>query len=139
MAAHRPNLGLVSLKAPLISNLSVWNNIALIRQYHRNTPWRKAREMTLELLGRFGIESVAEKRNPALSAEDRFSVMLLRAAMVERALVVLDRPFEILTHLRDGRFLAESLRKVDDLIAEVHIFDYSTRKELYGVPDDPEN
>jgi ABC-type molybdenum transport system ATPase subunit/photorepair protein PhrA len=95
--------------------------------------------MALDLLGRFGLKPVAEKRNPGLSAEDRFCVMLLRAAMVERAAVVLDRPFDILTHLRDGRFLAESLRKVDDLIAEVHVFDYSSEKERYGVTDDPEN
>ena len=56
-----------------------------------------------------------------------------------KTVVVLDRPFSILTHLRDGGFLWEALRKIDDLIAEVDIFDYSWEKERYGVTDDPEN
>ena len=32
IAAHKTRLGLVSLEAPLISNLAIWSNIALIRQ-----------------------------------------------------------------------------------------------------------
>ncbi|MBU1150814.1 MAG: hypothetical protein KJ800_07700 [Proteobacteria bacterium] len=138
-AANKPHLGLVSLAAPLISNLWVCDNIALIPQYHRNMPRREARALTLDLLGRFGLAAIAEKRNPALTAEERFCGMLLRAAMVREAVVVLDRPFSILTHLQDGSFLWEALRKVDDLIAEVDIFDYSWQKERYGVTDDPEN
>jgi len=35
---NKKNLGLVSLDVPLISNLDVWINIALIRQYHQNLP-----------------------------------------------------------------------------------------------------
>ena len=33
----------------------------------------------------------------------------------------------------------EALRKIDDLIAETHIFDYSWEKERYGAADDAEN
>ncbi|MBU1184533.1 MAG: hypothetical protein KJ663_05095 [Proteobacteria bacterium] len=95
--------------------------------------------MIFDLLGRFDLAAIAEKRDPALTAEERFYGMLLRAVMVREAVVVLDRPFSILTHLRDGGFLWEALRKVDDLIAEVDIFDYSWEKERYGVTDDPEN
>jgi ABC-type nitrate/sulfonate/bicarbonate transport system ATPase subunit len=138
-AANKPHLGLVSLAAPLISNLSVCNNITLIPQYHRNMPRQEARSLIFDLLGRFDLAAIAEKRNPALTAEERFCGMLLRAAMVQEAVVVLDRPFSILTHLRNGVFLWEALRKVDDLIAEVDIFDYSWQKERYGVTDDLEN
>jgi len=128
-------VGLVSPDAPLISNLSVWSNIALIRQYHQNMPVHEAKVLTEKLLRRFAMESIAERRNPALTMEERFCAMLLRAAMVRDAILVLDRPFSILTTLRNGRFLTDALRKVDDLIAETHIFDYSWSKERYGVPD----
>ena len=104
IAAHKPRLGLVSLDAPLISNLSVWSNIALIRQYHQNMPEHEAKAMTEDLLRRLGMDSIAEKRNPALTTEERFCAMLLRAAMVRDAILVLDRPFSILTNLRDGQF-----------------------------------
>jgi ABC-type nitrate/sulfonate/bicarbonate transport system ATPase subunit len=138
IAAHKPRLGLVSLEAPLISNLAVWSNIALIRQYHQNMPWHEAKTFTEDLLSRLGMVSIAEKRNPALTAEERFCAMLLRASMVRDAILVLDRPFNILTNLPDGHFIMEALRKVDDLIAETHIFDYSWEKGRYGGTDDTE-
>jgi len=139
IAAHKTRLGLVSLEAPLISNLAIWSNIALIRQYHQNMPRHEARAFTEDLLRRLGIVSIAEKRNPALTTEERFCAMLLRASMVRDAILVLDRPFSILTNLRDGRFIMETLRKVDDLIAETHIFDYSWEKGRYGDEDDAES
>ena len=139
IAAHKTRLGLVSLDAPLISNLAIWSNIALIRQYHQNMPRQEARAFTENLLHRLGMDSIVEKRNPALTEEERFCAMLLRASMVRDAILVLDRPFNILTHLRDGRFIMETLRKVDDLIAEAYIFDYNWEKERYGGGDDTES
>jgi ABC-type lipopolysaccharide export system ATPase subunit len=131
-------VGLVSPDAPLISNLSVWGNIALIPQYHQNMPEHEAKAMTANLLRRFAMESIAERRNPALTMEERFCAMLLRAAMVKDAIIVLDRPFSILTNLRDDHFLMEALQKVDDIIAETHIFDYSWDKVRYGALGDAE-
>ena len=130
---------MVSLEVPLISNLPVWSNIALIRQYHENMPWEEAKTQALDLLQRFGMAATAEKRNSSLTAEERFCIMLIRAALVRDAVVVLDRPFRILPDLPDGRFFTDSLRKVDDLIAEAHIFDYNWEKERYGATDDAED
>jgi hypothetical protein len=67
---------------PLISNLDVWINIALIKQYHQNLSRNAAEREVLGYLRRYGLEVIAYKRNPALTAEQRFRVMLLRAAMV---------------------------------------------------------
>lgn len=139
IAANRTRLGFVSLEAPLISNLDIWSNIALIRQYHQNMPRSEARALAEDLLRRLGMMSITEKRNPGLTTEERFCAMLLRAAMVRDAILVLDRPFGILTNLRNGRFIMEILRKVDDLIAEIHIFDYSWEKARYGGEDDAES
>lgn len=130
---------MVSLEVPLISNLPVWSNIALIRQYHENMPWEEAKTQVLDLLQRFGMAAAAEKRNPSLTAEERFCIMLIRAAMVRDAVVVLDRPFRIFPDLSDGRFFTDSLRKVDDLVAEAFIFDYNWEKERYGATDDAED
>jgi len=101
-------------------------------------PVRQAKALAESLLRRFAMESIAERRNPALTMEERFCAMLLRATTVEDAILVLDRPFSILTDHRTGRFLTDALRKVDDLIAETHIFDYSWDKDRYEVPDDTE-
>jgi ABC-type sugar transport system ATPase subunit len=140
LADHRSHLGLVSPEVPLISNLPVWSNIALIRQYHENMPREEAKTLALGLLQRFGIAAAtAEKRNSSLTAKERFCIMLIRAAMVRDAVVVLDRPFRIFPDLPDGRLFTDSLRKVDDLIAEAHIFDYNWEKERYGATDGAED
>jgi ABC-type nitrate/sulfonate/bicarbonate transport system ATPase subunit len=117
----------------------VWSNIALIRQYHENTPLVEAKALAVSLLGRFGLAGISEKRKSVLKTEELFCVMLIRAAMVRDAVVVLDRPFRILPDRRDGRFFTDSLRNIDDLIAEAHIFDYSWDKGRYGTTDDTED
>lgn len=130
---------MVSLEVPLLSNLPVWGNIALIRQYHDGLSVREARQEALSLLKRFDLEGIAERRNPSLTSDERFLAMLLRAAAVQDAVLVLDRPFQILTGLHDGRFIREALERIEDLIAEAHIFDYTPEKRRYWTPDDPEN
>jgi ABC-type lipopolysaccharide export system ATPase subunit len=125
----------VSLDAPLISNLTVWANIALIPQYHRNMPARDARALVDDLLGRLGMISISKKRNSALTMEERFCAMLLRAVMVRDAVIILDRPFTILSNLRDGGFIMEILQGFDDLIAESYIFDYTWEESRYRGTD----
>lgn len=139
MTAHKPRAGLVSEGTPLISNLDVWANIALIPQYHRNMPWREAEAYVVDLLDRLDMLSIAYRRNSALTNEERFCAMVLRAAVVEDSILVLDRPFKILSNLKDAGFMMDTLQKVDDLVAETHIFDYSWEKDRYGVSDDKEN
>ncbi|MDD3248934.1 MAG: hypothetical protein PHF23_00975 [Smithellaceae bacterium] len=117
---------------PLISNQDVYTNIALIKQYHENIPRRQARKLALTCLKRFGLGRIADRRNPALNAEERFCVMLLRAAMVKDAMILIDRPFQIVPHLKDSRFIMDVLKIIDDLYVSCHICDYRWMKEKYG-------
>ncbi|MCX5854047.1 MAG: hypothetical protein NTZ24_05575 [Deltaproteobacteria bacterium] len=126
-------LGLVSVNIPLISNLDVWGNIALIRQYHQDMHQEEARQLVLQYLRRYGMESIASKRNPTLTHEERFCVMLLRAVMVADAVVVIDRPFQILSDRQDARYIHDALKKVDDLYQESHIIDYTWNAHRYRV------
>lgn len=134
--AHQSRLAMVSPEVPLLSNLSVWGNIALIPQYHQGLSTRDARARASALLARFSLTGIAEKRNPSLTTDERFLVMVLRAAAVQNAVLLLDRPFQILTGLHDDLFLAETIKGIEDVIAEAHIFDYTWEKQRYRDPDD---
>ncbi|MCG6533154.1 MAG: hypothetical protein L7F78_00390 [Syntrophales bacterium LBB04] len=134
-----PHLGLISSDVPLISNLDVWHNIALILQYHRRTPGKKAKLFVIQCLQRLGLEGIAYKRNPFLSGEDRFCVMLLRAVMVADAVIVIDRPFHMIPHLKDTSFIYERLDKIDDLFTTCYIFDYAHDQNKYRMTDASEN
>ncbi|MRR15703.1 MAG: hypothetical protein EG826_04515 [Deltaproteobacteria bacterium] len=93
---------------------------------------QRAERLSLEYLGRLGIAEIVHKRNPALTPEERFSVMLLRAAMVRDAMILIDRPFLLVPHLKDVQFITDALKKIDDLYISCHIYDYQWTKEKYG-------
>jgi ABC-type lipoprotein export system ATPase subunit len=130
-AQEKYRLGLVSLEAPLISNLSVLSNIALIRQYHGHLSVRAAEDIAIMRLKKLHLENIIAKRNPVLLEVQRFCVMVLRAVMVENPVIVIDRPFKIMPDLDDTRFIRDVLTSVDDLYQECHIFDYIWNEERY--------
>lgn len=107
-------------------------NIALIKQYHENMPRSEARQLALDVLKRVDLEPIANRRNPALTPEERFCVMLLRAAMMKNAIIIIDRPFKIIPHLKTAQEIATVLKKIDDLYVSCHIYDYSWMEEKYG-------
>jgi ABC-type lipoprotein export system ATPase subunit len=117
---------------PLISNQDVAMNIALIKQYHENMPRLQAENVALDALRRLDLVHIARKRNPSLSSMERFCVMLLRAVMVRDSIVMIDRPFRIVPHLKDSDYIFQTLKKIDDFYTTCHIYDYVWAKEKYG-------
>lgn len=128
---NKHNLGLVSLEAPLISNLAVWVNIALIKQYHQNLSENKAEQLALQYLQRCGLQHIANKRNSSLTNKERFLVMLLRAAMVRDSIIVIDRPFKIIPDVPDDTFIYDALKIIEDSFKECHIFEFGWFKDRY--------
>lgn len=131
--------GLVSSEAPLISNLNVWSNIALISQYHKNMSEQTAKKFVLKCLQRFRLEGIAHKKNQVLTEEERFYVMLLRAAMVPEAVIVMDRPLNMIPYLQSTSFIYEALEKIDDLYVECYNFDYTWNRNRYGTDYDSQS
>ncbi|NPU85581.1 MAG: hypothetical protein HPY65_13980 [Syntrophaceae bacterium] len=130
-AEHRDRLGLVAMDVPLISNLDILGNLALIKQFRENLPKREAEALVLSYLQRFDMERIAYRRNPNLSAEERFCAMLIRAVLVPEAFVVIDRPLKIVPDLQENRFFHDMLTKVEDLWSSCVIFDYPWNRERY--------
>jgi len=137
MAEHEHYSGLISLDVPLISNLDVWNNIALIKLYKDNMPRREAAKLVLKLLMRYGLEDIAYERSIYLTDKQKFCVMLLRAAMVKEAIIVIDRPFIILHNSKDSSFMEDALGIIDDLYKRCHILEYIWNKNRYIKNDAP--
>jgi hypothetical protein len=51
---------------------------------------------------------------------------------VKDAMILIDRPFRIIPHLKDVQFITTALKKIDDLYVSCHIYDYQWMKEKYG-------
>jgi ABC-type lipoprotein export system ATPase subunit len=132
MREFAPQTAPVSVDVPLISNQDVYMNIALIKEYHENMPRRQAERLAVHCLGRIGLARIAYKRNSSLTFEERFGVMLLRAAMVKDAMILIDKPFELIPHLQDIQIITAMLKNIDDLYLSCHIYDYQWMQEKYG-------
>jgi ABC-type nitrate/sulfonate/bicarbonate transport system ATPase subunit len=122
----------VWVDVPLISNQEVYMNIALIKKYHDNMPRQEAWRLAVDCLGKIGLEHIAYKRNPVLTSEERFGVMLLRAAMVQAAMILIVKPFELIPHLNDIQMVTSMLKTIDELYVSCHIYDYQWMQEKYG-------
>ncbi|MDQ5987210.1 MAG: hypothetical protein CSYNP_02947 [Syntrophus sp. SKADARSKE-3] len=115
----------------MISNLNVIQNIALIKEYHHHLSRRDAEALALSCLNNMGLKATAFKRTSALSDEERFIAMVLRAVMVQGNAVAIDRPFKIMPELEDYHFIWNVLKSVDEFLHEGHIFDYIWNQERY--------
>lgn len=131
ISQQKQHLGLVSLDVPLLSNLAVWANIMLTGQYHHNLKESEARQIALECLERFDLGHLRDVRDPALDRLERFCVMLLRAAMVDQAIIVIDRPFRLVPYLKDIRFVTNALKLIDDLFQKCYIWGYYWDKDRF--------
>ena len=107
-------------------------NISLIKQYHENMPISLAQQTAITALNRLSLKHIAYKRNPSLNNEERFCVMLLRAVMVRDAIVIIDRPFRIIPQLNKIDFFINTLKIIEDLYTNCHIYDYKWMSERYG-------
>ena len=123
----------VSSSLPLISNLTVWENVALVKQYHHYFSKRESRTLVFRYLTRIALESVAHLRDPDLNEEQRFGVMILRAAMMPDAVLVIDQPFKVLPADRDASVIFNLLNVLDDLYTQCYIFDYTLNQHRYRV------
>lgn len=130
---QHPHTGRVSATLPLISNLTVWENVALVKQYHHHFSKRAARALILRYLARIGLASVAQVRDSELSEEQRFSVMILRSVMIPDAIVLIDRPFNVLPASVDASLIFNVLNLLDDLYIQCYIFDYTLNQHRYRV------
>lgn len=123
---------------PLISNLNAWQNIALIGQYHDGLSEREGKNRVSSYLDRLSLQNSADKRNPQLSPEECFAIMMLRASMIHQAIILVCDPFRLLPHHLNATFIYNVLKSLDDLYMECHIFDYSSNKDRYRTNDAPE-
>jgi len=121
----------VSADIPLLSNLSVFQNIALIRQYHDRIEADEAQRTTTELLERFDLCRLTTRRPYELGDWDLFLVKLLRASQRATAAVVIDRPFSQVGELPSITPIRKALELLDFPGVEAIIVGYEWNRARY--------
>ncbi len=111
---HRRNVGIVLQSYNLFPHLTALQNITLpLEKVHGHTP-SAAQEIARQLLGRFQLETHAEKRPAALSGGQRQRVAIARAIAVQPRVLLFDEP----TSALDPEMTAEVLDMIRELSME---------------------
>lgn len=141
MATHAAiaseEIALVSADMPLRANLSVLDNIALIPQYRSNLTYNKAADLAWALLEITGYQDCYAKRDPDLNHAERCVAKLLRAAIGQPAVVLIDRPAMLLPDTHYPPFLFALLNKLAPRLNACWIVDYQWNQSLYDFQDQP--
>ena len=133
LATHA-GLPRVSAEMPLRANLSVLDNIALIPEYRDNLSYDAAADLTWRLLVAAGIEDAAFKRDPDLDHAQRFAAKLLRAAIAEPPIILIDRPALMLPDTHYPSYLDTLLQRLGAFLNTCWIVDYAWNQALYPHP-----
>ena len=125
------NIGMVSPDIPLLSNLGVYDNIALVSRYltdEKDEEIQKIVDGQLELLH---ISDSKSKKPFQLDSETVFKVKLLRALMLKNSVTVIDRPFVMLNTAADIKPVEEMLKILATDEKKIIFLDFEWNKSKY--------
>lgn len=125
------NTGLVSPDIPLLSNLSVYDNIALVSRYLTDEKDKEIRNVILKQLDLLDIRGLKFEKPFLLDSKTVFKVKLLRALRVKESLTIIDRPFVMLNNIADITPVTKMLKTLGEYIGEVVFFDFEWNKSKY--------
>jgi ABC-type lipoprotein export system ATPase subunit len=82
----------VSPHTPLLSNLNIIENIALIEEVHQNFERKKSHANALKKLKKLNLQHLETKRSSECSDLEIFSLSLIRASMMKDVIIVVITP-----------------------------------------------
>ena len=100
----------MSVDLPLIYNLNILENIAIIKEVHENMKVLKAQQLAEKTLETIGLGSLGLKRPEECFTNDIFFIMLIRAMMCKEKTIIIESPETMLESLKD---IAKVLERID--------------------------
>lgn len=130
-AYHRKEYAFVSASTPLLSNLSMIENIALILQTHGRLSRKAAQKIAYDELKRLELLPIAALRYEACSEKEIFFIQLIRAHMQKDAKIVIDQPFVFLAEEMDLSIILDALDRLLISYQDVLIIDLMHQQSHY--------
>ena len=123
--------GFVSPDIPLLSNLSVYDNISLIPRYLTTEEDESIRAEIENKLALLGISDSVNKKIFQLDSETVFKIKLLRAFMLKDSITVIDRPFVMLNTATDIKPVKEMLKVFSMDEKKIIFLDFELNRSKY--------
>ncbi len=103
---------------PLIYNLNIVENIALIKEVHEYMPISKAQALANDYLSKINLAHIAQHRVEKCSALEIFYVIFIRAIMTEDKNIIIKNPYLM---IKSYHKFHEVLEAINTLDAKKHI------------------
>ncbi len=121
----------VSSLTPLLSNLSMLENISLVLQVHERIGRKQAHQKALDALSLLGLDNLAILRYEACSNKEIFLVQLIRACIQKDVKIIIEQPFMLLSDAIDLNNILGSLDKLGIAHERVLIIDLKHQEKFY--------
>lgn len=121
---------LISADTPLISNLNMCENIALIKEVREGMLVLDAENLASAILRMLDLESITFQRVDNCSQEEIFLVMFIRAMMSQENSVIIKLPSNILGNLANIKKIIRDVVSINKS-KEIFILDYENYKRYY--------
>ncbi len=112
--ADRSEGVLIGIHTPLISNLDMKENIALIREVHHKKQRLQAEAEAVAMLKKVSMEHIADLRSEHCSVLERFCVMFIRALMCDTGLIYIQTPLILVQNAYDIQELTAIMKTLND-------------------------
>jgi len=113
------NIAIISTTTPLLRDLSVIENIALMLEYNKNYSISKAEQAVFKLMKRFQIEGIKDKRVYELSKKDILIIKYLRAYVSSFDAILVVKPFSMLDNVEDIDVLFKLFNIFNDKMTKI--------------------
>ena len=121
---------LISKDTPLISNLNMLENIALIKEVHELLSRDEAEKIADTYLAKIGLSNIGLKRLNQCSPSEVFYVMFIRALMSKEKSIIILTPLALMSNLSNMQTVIDTLHLLETE-KEIFIFDTLTNKSHY--------
>lgn len=120
----------VSDRLPLLSNLNMIENIALVLEVHQKMSVQKAESVAFDYLKKLGSEMTGNKRIAQCSEKEVFYVKLIRAMLAPFMEVLIVTPSNLTDKQHSANFIHETVTKLES-VKNVTILDLKSNESHY--------
>jgi phospholipid/cholesterol/gamma-HCH transport system ATP-binding protein len=131
----RRRMGMLFQNGALLTDFSVFENVAFPLREHTNLPERLVRQLVLTKLQAVGLRGAAELMPAELSGGMSRRVALARAIVMDPEILIYDEPFVGLDPISMGVIL-RLIRRLNDTLGLTSIVVSHDVKEISAVADD---
>lgn len=114
---------MIAADIPLLGNLTIVENLALVRQYHQRLSYQRAALSVLNYLARANLAHLADMPPHALAPEPMFWVMFIRALMLPHTIPVIVRPTVLLPGLASYVIIRQAVELFEDTYQQCQLLE----------------